>query len=211
VTLILPVLPGLAWENTKAPEFATKIQSSVALNEVRIGMTPYPVRKYAVVYNFLREYKPSGASKFEELNTLYNFFCNCGGSQTSFLYDDPEDDTIADVAPYMLFGTGDGSTTTFQLGRSLNGGFFEPVYNTHSTPKIYVSSVLQTLGVAYTISASGLVTFLGGHIPGAAAPIAWSGTYYWRCRFEDDSIEFNEFASLFWALKKLTFRTVLNA
>ena len=97
MTLILPVLPGLTWMNTKAPEFATKIQSSVSLNEVRIGMTPYPVRRYGLVYNFLRQYTPAGSSAYEELDALDNFFCNCGGSQTSFLYDDPEDDTIPDA------------------------------------------------------------------------------------------------------------------
>jgi hypothetical protein len=55
------------------------------------------------------------------------------------------------------------------------------------------------------------VTFTGGHIPAGGQAIAWSGTYYWRCRFEEDSIEFTEFANLFWDLKKLAFRTVLNA
>lgn len=200
---VLPALPGLTWQNTKAPEFSTKIQTSVGQSEVRAAFSPYPIRKYSLQYNFLRSY---GA--FTELATLYGFFCARQGSYDSFLYDDPEDDAIADVAPYMTFGTGDGVTTAFQLGRSL-GSFFEPVYNTHSTPKIYIANVLKTSGPDYTISASGLVTFTSA--PGLGLALAWSGTYYWRCRFEDDSLSFSEFASLFWEQKSLTFRTIQNA
>jgi uncharacterized protein (TIGR02217 family) len=200
---VLPALPGLAWQNTKAPQFSTKIQTSVGMSEVRAAFNPYPVRRYMLVHNFLRSY-----SAFTEMATLYGFFCARQGSFDSFLYDDPEDDLIANTAPYMQFGTGDGATVAFQLGRSL-GSFFEPVYNTHSTPKIYVNSVLQTTPANYSISASGLVTFTSP--PGLGLAIAWSGSYYWRCRFDDDSLEFSEFASLFWEQKRLSFRTLLGA
>lgn len=200
---VLPALPGLAWQNMKAPQFATKIQTSVGSSEVRAAFNPYPIRKYALTYNFLRNY-----SAFTEMTTLYGFFCSRLGAFDSFLYDDPEDDLIADTAPYMQFGTGDGATTQFQLGRSA-GGFFEPVYNTHSTPKIYIANVLKSTPANYSISASGLVTFTAP--PGLGLAIAWSGTYYWRCRFEDDTLEFAEFASLFWEQKSLKFRTVLGA
>lgn len=200
---VLPTFPGIQWGNTKAPQFATKIQTSIGFSEVRAGFTPYPIRRYALSYEFLRS---TGA--LTELATLYGFYCARGGSRDSFLYDDPEDDTIANVAPYMQFGTGDGATVAFQLGRSL-GGFFEPVFNTNSVPKIYLNNVLKTVTTDYTISASGLVTFTVA--PANTVVIAWSGTYYWRVRFEEDALAFTEFASLFWEQKKLGFRTVLNA
>jgi uncharacterized protein (TIGR02217 family) len=197
---ILPVLPGLTWQNTMAPKFSSKIQTSVGQSEVRAAFSPYPVRHYVLTYNFLRGY---GA--FTELQQLYGFFCARLGSFDSFLYDDPEDDTVPDTSPGN-FGTGDGSTTQFQLGRS-RGGFFEPVYNLHSTPKIYVNGILKTVSTDYSIS-GGLVTFTAA--PGNGLALTWSGTYYWRCRFEDDMIDFTEFASLYWEQRKLGFRTILN-
>jgi uncharacterized protein (TIGR02217 family) len=201
---VLPVLPGLAWDNTTAPHFATKIQTSVGMSEVRAAFSPYPVRHYMLVHNFLRQYTPAGGSPFTEMNTLYGFYCSRQGSFDSFLYDDPADDTVT----LQQFGTGDGATVAFQLNRT-RGGFNEPVYNTHSTPLIYINGVLKSTPADYTINSSGLVTFTAA--PGNGLPVQWTGTYYWRCRFDDDAIDFTEFANLFWSLKKLAFRTVLNA
>jgi len=200
---VLPVLPGLQWENATTPSFETKIQTSVGGSEVRAAFMPYPIRQYTLVHGFLRQY---GA--FTEMATLHAFFCARQGAFDSFLFDDPSDDTVT----LQQIATGNGVLTTFQLGRTIGGGFgvgfFEPIYNTNATPLIYVNGVLKTAGTDYTISATGLITFTVA--PGAVA-IAWTGTYYWRCRFEEDALEFTEFANLFWAQKALRFRTVLNA
>jgi uncharacterized protein (TIGR02217 family) len=159
---------------------------------------PYPIRAYELKHEMLRSY---GA--FTELATLYGFFCSRQGALDSFLYNDPEDNSVT----AQLFGTGDGTTVAFQLGRSL-GGFFEPIYNTNATPQIFVNGVLKTVGSDYTINSAGLVTFTVA--PSAALPITWTGTYYWRCRFEEDQLSFGEFANLFWKQDGLKFRTLLN-
>ena len=195
---ILPVLPGLTWQNAKAPGFATKVQESVGGTVIAAAFRPYPIRAYEVKHELLRSY---GA--FTELATLYGFFCSMLGGFDTFLYDDPEDDTVTK----SLIGTGNGSALTFQLGRTF-GGFFEPVYNVNSSPLIYVNNVLKTVVTDYTISASGLVTFTSA--PGGGLPVQWTGTYYWRCRFETDDLSFTEFANLFWEQAGLKFRTVLN-
>lgn len=200
---VLPALPGLAWNNVTAPKFATKIQTSVGGSEVRASFQPYPIRQYELVHDFLRQYTPVGSSAYTEMATLYAFFCTMLGAWDSFLFDDLNDDTVVK----SVFGTGDGATVAFQLGRSF-GGFFEPVYNTNSTPLIYVNNVLKTVSTDYTISATGLVTFTSA--PAGGLPVQWSGTYYWRCRFEEDQLSFTEFANLFWEQKSLKFRTVLN-
>jgi hypothetical protein len=47
------------------------------------------------------------------------------------------------------------------------------------------AGVVQTNPANYSISATGLVTFTSR--PGAAA-LTWTGTYYWRVRFDQDTV-----------------------
>lgn len=46
------------------------------------------------------------------------------------------------------------------------------------------------------------------YAPAGALPLTWTGTYYWRCRFADASVDFNNFAVNFWAAKKVDLITV---
>lgn len=197
---IFPSLPGITWNITRRPTFATKVQQAVGGETIAAAFQPYPIWRWQLQFQFLRTY---GA--YVEWQTLVDFFNSRQGAFDTFLYDDPEDDSVT----AMQFGTGDGATTAFQLGRTLNGGLFEPIYNTHGAPQIYKSAVLLTVGVDYTISASGLVTFTVA--PAAAAPLTWTGQYYWRCRFESDSADFGMFAQHFWEAKQLSFVSVLGA
>lgn len=200
---VFPVLPGLTWKGTKTPNWSGIVQRAVSGMELRGTYYQYPLWKWTLTYDFLRAY---GA--FTEYQTLADFFNARQGSYDSFLYTDPSDSVIPDTAPYMAFGTGDGVTVAFQLGRKLiTGGFFEPLYNVNGAIKVYVNGVLKTGGgVDYTLSAAGLVTFSAA--PAGAAVVAWSGAYYWRCRFEQSAMEFANFASNFWALNKVEFTSI---
>ena len=44
--------------------------------------------------------------------------------------------------------------------------------------------------------------------PAAGAALSWTGTYFWLCRFDEDSLEFSNFMYLFWELKKCSFTTI---
>ena len=176
------------------------MQQSVGGQEIRSQLFIEPIWEWTLSYEVLR-----AAAALAEYQTLVGFYNARNGSYDSFLYDDPSDDSIPDVSPYMQFGTGDGATVAFQLSRTL-GGSTEAVKNTHSTPKIYVNNVLKTVSTDYTINGAGLVTFTSA--PAAAAVIAWSGTYYWRVRFKEDSVEFVEFVNNFWNAKSVAFVSV---
>ena len=188
---VFPALPGLGWSVMRTPMWSTNIQHTVSGREVRASFYSVPIYKYSLTYEVLRQ-----AAAFTEWQSLIGFYNARGGAYDSFLFDDPNDDT----ATLQSFGTGDGTTVAFQLKRTL-GGFAEPVYNTNATPQIFKAGVLQTVVTNYTISSSGLVTFVVA--PAAAAALTWTGTYYWRLRFSDDSIDFENFAFLFWAAKKV--------
>ncbi len=200
---IFPTLPGITWNITRAPKFATKVQQSVGGQTIAAAFQPYPIWRWQLEFEFLRTY---GA--FTEWQTLAGFFNSLLGAWDTFLYHDPEDYTVT----AQLIGTGTGSLTTFQLGRTLGGYLFEPIYNTdttNQTVKIYKNGVLQTVTTNYTISASGLVTFTSAPANGLA--ITWTGDFYWRCRMESDSTEFGMFAQHFWQAKQLSFLSVLGA
>ena len=77
----------------------------------------------------------------------------------------------------------------------------EPVFDVNSTPQIFVNGVLQTLTTHYTISATGLVTFVTA--PAGALSVTWTGTYYRRMSFLQSTAEFTKFMSNLWSLKTL--------
>jgi uncharacterized protein (TIGR02217 family) len=192
---VFPSLPGLTWGTTKTPEWKTIVQESVSGKELAASLMTYPRWTYTLSYEFLR----SGAQA--ELQTLVGFFNARRGKFDDFLYTDPDDNAVT----AQQFGTGDGTSTVFSLVRTY-GGFTEPVQNLNSAPSIYVNGVLKTLTTDYTISSLGVVTFVNA--PASSAALTWSGTYYWRVRFLQDSSEFTNFMQQLYSAKKISFKTV---
>ena len=195
---VYPTLAGLSWNSTKTPLFSTKVQTSVNLTELRASMSSAPIYDIVLAYDLLRD-----NSTFDELHTILGFFMARYGSWDSFLYLDPDDN----LATSQSFGIGDGTTTVFQLQRSL-GFFAEKVCNLLGAATLYVGGVLQTSG--YTINATGLVTFTVAPANGQA--LTWSGSYYYRCRFDDAATPFalNQFMTKLWELKAVQFRGTLG-
>jgi uncharacterized protein (TIGR02217 family) len=98
------------------------------------------------------------------------------------------------IATNEVFGTGTGSQTQFQLSKTYDpqaillgteGSFFyvRAITLLASTPEIRINNVVTT---AYTISASGLVTFTTA--PAAAAQLTWSGEFDVPVRFDTDQL-----------------------
>jgi hypothetical protein len=119
--------------------------------------------------------------------TVNAIFHAMKGQWDSFLFTDPYSNTAALTG----FGTGTGAQYAFQL-LDIEGF---PIYDLNGVPSIYVNGVLQTVGVNYTVSSTGLVTFTAA--PGAV-PVTWSGAYYRRCRFEMDDFEMEQIVNLCW-------------
>lgn len=195
---VLPSLPGLEWNSKKTPMFRTKIQSSVSGKELRSSFMAYPLWKYRLSYAVLRS-----AAEYAELQNLLGFFLSRRGSFDSFLYTDPDDNSVTDQS----FGTGDATTASFQLVRTL-GGFAEPVQNLNGAPTLKVAGVTKTAGTHYNIGSTGIVVFTAGNIPTAGQALTWTGSYYIRVRFLQDESEFNQFLYQLFDLKKLEFISV---
>ena len=125
---------------------------------------------------------------------LYN---QCQGSLSPFLFLDPYD---YNTGGNQVVGTGDNATKAFQLVRNFANAI-EPVQAPNNRT-IYVNNNSNN---AITVdNNTGIVSF--NSAPANGASIAWNGTYYWRCRFMDDSVDFEEWSYKLWQLQKLQFR-----
>jgi uncharacterized protein (TIGR02217 family) len=204
MTLIFPALPGLAWSVTKSPTFQTRIQRSVSGRELRALDYPYPLWQFTLVFDFLRDNPAAG---YDELRTLMGFYLLCQGAFGPFLFQDPSDDRVSG----QQIGTGDALRTAFQLQRTMGktltgGGFPEPIVAPNVVKAVYFNGIVQNPASYSVDPLTGLVTF--NTAPSNGLIISADYSYYFRCRFIDDSYAFENFMSRLWQLKKLTFISV---
>jgi len=186
-----PTLPGLNWSNKKTPIWSTNIQTSSSGKELRASYFSYPKWQFSLSYEFLRE---NGEA---ELQALIGLFNQCRGSFDTFLYSDPDDNSVVD----QIFGIGDGVNTQFGLVRSY-AGFVEPIMAVNGTPTIKKAGVVTS---GYTIT-NNVVTFATP--PANGQQLTWTGSFYFKCRFLQDSMEFEQFLYHLWTAKKVEFVSV---
>jgi len=135
------------------------------------------------------------------------FFMLCQGAFGTFLFQDPSDDRVSG----QQIGTGDTLRTVFQLQRTMGetlpgGGFLEPILAPNVVSVVYFNGIIQDPAGYSVDSMTGLVTF--NTAPGSGLIITADYSYYFRCRFVDDSYAFENFMFRLWQLKKLTFISV---
>ena len=192
----LATYPGVSWDIMRDPVWSTVVKTSVSGREYRSANFSYPMWQYKCAFEVLR-----ARAALQEMQSLAGFYNARQGAFDTFLFNDPDDNTVT----LQALGTGNAVTTQFQLVRSF-GGNVEPVWDTNSSPLIYVNGILKTFGTDYTIGLTGLITFTVA--PGAGLAVAWTGTYYWRCRFLKDNLSFQQFMRQLWTLRSLEFITV---
>ena len=176
---------------------------------MRVAWWTYPRYKYTLEFEFLRTY-----GSFDELDTLLAMLQRHMGKWDSFLITDPEDNAVS----AMPFGKGTGALATFQLQRSrvasaslpaaasraywpAAGDGYEPIFDANSAPAIYIDGTLKTLTTHYTISATGLVTFVTA--PALNSILTWTGTFYRRVRMDDEGMSHTRFVANFWESKTI--------
>jgi uncharacterized protein (TIGR02217 family) len=198
VSLVFPQLIGITWPVQKRLLNSTIIQTAQSGKEIRLANYGQARYEWELTFGYL----PGDPAFGTDLQTLMGFFEGTYGSLTPFLFQDMADySTVA-----SNFGTGDGTTTTFQLARTM-GGFSHLIYApfTVPAPEIYLNGVLQ--GSGYTISANGLVTFASA--PSASVAITATFQYYFVVRFADDTNEWEQVVEPYWAMKSLVLREVV--
>ena len=136
---VYPSLPGLTWPvgRTLLPAPVTTVVTP-SQREYRVRDSMLQRYQYTLTYDFLRS-----AAGFQEMQTLIDFYGNQGGDFDSFLFSDPDDNTVAQA----YFATGDGNTTTFQLQRGVtaSASFLEPIYDFETMPIVSANSITFNL------------------------------------------------------------------
>lgn len=192
---IYPQLPGLAYGVKRRPMWRTDVRTTPSQREYRSSDQTLPRRRISLVYEYLQQ--GLGAAEQE---TLEGFFNRHHGELDSFLLNDPDDNACTN----QLFGVGNGVTTQFQLVRT-RGGFVEPIPHVNNVASISRAGVVLTPGSGYTVSATGLVTLATA--PTAGQQLTWTGSYYWRARFDGQDLDFEKFLDTLWKLGKVDLLT----
>lgn len=192
---------GLQLVQRRTPQWNTQVQESVSGKESRLNKRSSPLMIYELAFELLRD-----DLAVSDMRKLVGFYNAVQGSFDTFLYQDPYWNSVTAHS----FGTGDGATKVFQLTATFKDstgyGWPEVIQNLNGTPSIYNNGTLQTVTTNYTISSTGVVTYVTA--PGAGVALTWTGGWYYRCRFMDDTLDLSEILSKWWALKKLQFRSV---
>lgn len=200
---VFPSLSGQGWSIHKKPVFSTLVASHPSGREVRSAQYQYPIWTFELRFDGLASdsasYQGVGA---RSLQTLMGFFLQCGGQSSTFLYVDPTDNAVAS----QVIATGDGATTTFTLARAL-GGFLEPVGWVTSVSQVTVAGVVKASG--WSLSAPNSLVFTTPPASGAAIGVSFA--YAFLCRFDEDSLDFEQFMQNLWSVESLKFRSVRSS
>ncbi|HSD36080.1 MAG TPA: DUF2460 domain-containing protein [Rhodocyclaceae bacterium] len=191
--LVFPVLPGISVDIKRRPEWKTNIKEALNGQETSTAQRAWPRWRYTLSFEVLRS-----DHGFAERQKLQAFFNKHRGSFESFLFVDDEDNAVVEQS----FGTGDGVATMFQLARPIDD-WLEPVWAVAGSPApvIKKNNVVQTPISDYSIGSTGQVQFT---LPPAAGHILkWTGSYYMRCRFSEDTLELERFLNGLWKSAKV--------
>ena len=194
---VFPVLSGQNFISKKSPKFpATTIKTAVSGREVRYQTASQPTWDFKVSYEFMTNNSPTAS----DLQTMFAFFLTRNGQAQPFFFYDPYDNQV----PTQYIGTGNGSTTSFQLMRTINpagyNGFVENIYAVLGTPTVTINGTSTS---AYTIGANGVITFTTA--PASGATIYWTGQFLFLCRFAQDNFDAEQMTLNLWSNKGLEF------
>jgi uncharacterized protein (TIGR02217 family) len=142
-----------------------------------------------------------GVKSLDDLHAVIAFFEERRGRLYGFRWRDHADlkscAPSEDAAPLdQAIGTGDGSAAAFQLAKAY-GSAFAPWTRTITKPvggsvRVAVAGAEQSEGSAFTVdTATGIVTFLSGHIPASGAAVTAGFEFDVPVRFDTDRLEIN--------------------
>ena len=194
---VFPFLAGQGFLEQKNPIWSTSNSTSVSGVDRPRALWSYPKWKFKVGYEVLRD----DATRLE-LQRLVTFFNAHLGSTQAFFYLDRNDFSVTG----NQFGTGDGTTTSFQAMRTTTIGglsFAEPVRGFNGAPTVYVNGTATT---AFTVNALGVITFTSA--PAVGAALTWSGQFFYLCRFVNDTLDLKQMMKGLWSGGGVEFRSI---
>jgi len=180
--------------------------TSINGRELRASFQAAPKYEISLSYAFLRENKGR-----KELQQLQGFYLERRGAFDSFLYKMPEDNE------FSCTFTGDGATTSFQLYKDMYTSQL-PLGNTEEQivgevdPNMWNQTPVKTMWNSNQEklmwnTASAQVTSDGKYILSQpieeGVEVTVKGTFYYRCRFKDDTQQYVNFMHKLWKANKV--------
>jgi uncharacterized protein (TIGR02217 family) len=195
---IFPILDGMNFFSDKSPFFPdTIVRTSATGRELRISLSDIVRWKFKVGYDYLRS-----DTTDKDLEKIFGFFCSRIGRFKEFHFLDPTDHTVSADE----FGIGDGTTTVFQLSRTVGAGssyeFVEPIYSLSGSPVIKIDD-LET--EAFSVGSYGSITF--DSAPPSGKVLTWSGQFMFLCHFSDDKMTAQQMTEALWSMDGLEFES----
>ena len=181
----------IGYDLTRKPMFNTKIMTSVNGRELRASYQAVPKYEFSLTLPGLQERKG-------ELQAIEDFFIARRGAFDSFLFKMPWDNE------YECTFNGDGTTTSFQLYKDQlplgNTEIFETedplMWDEDLGKRMWTDLEARMWDMQYGVSKNGVLTL---PVPLAAGDsVTVKGTFYYRCRFDDDGQAFTLFSYRLW-------------
>ncbi|MGE3155954.1 MAG: TIGR02217 family protein [Xanthobacteraceae bacterium] len=179
----------IALGSAGGPERRTEIVTAGSGREERNARWAHSRRRYDAGY---------GIKTFEALSAVVAFFEERRGRLHGFRWRDRLDHSSAlsgTVNPLdQAIGTGDGATATFQLSKTY-GSIYAPYQRLIAKPvagsvRVAVAGVEAVEDTDFTCdAATGVITFLPGHVPAASAAITAGFLFDVPVRFDTDFLE----------------------
>ena len=180
----------IALRSAGGPERRTDVVVLGSGREERNARWAHARRRYDAGY---------GIKTFDALSQAVAFFEERRGRLYGFRWRDRLDHSSAAPdagvsATDQAIGAGDGVTAAFRLLKTY-GGAFSPYQRPIAKPVlgsvlVAVDGVAQSEGTAFTLdTTTGVVTFLGGHVPAAGAAVTAGFLFDVPVRFDTDYLE----------------------
>ena len=201
--LLLPQLRGLQYPIGKTPNWHTIKNRTATGLPTYLQMYSFPWYTFKLSFSYLED----ADSEADDIHTLLGFFNRVGGAGQSFLFADSnfENNSVSSQS----FGIGDGTSTTFQLTR-VYGEFPEPIYGLLMTPVITSTvngtETMLTVNTNFTWDTNGTIHFVTAPVSGAI--LKWTGEWYYRVHFKDDTAEFQQLFYRGWGLESIELESV---
>jgi uncharacterized protein (TIGR02217 family) len=180
----------IALKSAGGPERRTDVVTLGSGREERNARWAHSRRRYDAGY---------GIKTFEALAAVVVFFEERRGRLYGFRWRDRLDHSSAapgaSVAPIdQAIGVGDGATATFQLVKSygvVHAPYARPIVKpVAGSVRVAVDGVEAGEGTAFTCdTATGIVTFLPGHVPAPGAAVTAGFLFDVPVRFDTDYLE----------------------
>lgn len=186
---VFPTITGLTPDVERSQEYDTRSQKESGGRDLAFGTRTQARYGWRQSYGYLSA---------TDLTTLSAFVHAMRGKWDSFLYSDP----VTPTASLWTFRDGIGTGTFRTTGNGAwtvvymcdwNG---DPVAADNGALTIRVNGVTKTLTTDYALDVTNgalRITFVAA--PGNGLSVDWSGGYYRRCKFTNDTLSIKKIVS----------------